>query len=146
MARSTSFVSLAACLLVGAAAAHDGFQWQAATPDSQGLSAAKLAELQAGLAARSTKALLVIRNDRVVLEWYAEGRSAVKPHYTASMAKALVGGLATGVAISDGRMALDDPAVKYIPQWKGDAQKSKITVRQLGSHSSGIEDAEADDL
>ncbi len=138
---------LASALLVAAATAQDaGFQWQTASPESEGLSAAKLAELQAGLAARNTKALLVIRNDRVVWEWYAEGHSAAKIHYTASMAKALVGGLAAGLAITDGKLSLDDRAAKYIRQWQTDPQKSKITVRQLGSHSSGIEDAETDNL
>ena len=100
MTRSTCFVSLFASLLLAAAASaqNAGFRWQTATPESLGLSAAKLAELQAGLAARNTKALLVIRNDRVVLEWYAEGHGTDKSHYTASMVKALVGGLVAGVA------------------------------------------------
>ena len=62
------------------------------------------------------------------------------------MAKAIVGGVSLAVAMTDGRIALDDPAAKYVPQWQDDPRKSKITVRQLGSHTSGIEDAEADDL
>ncbi|MEX2558635.1 MAG: serine hydrolase, partial [Pirellulales bacterium] len=37
-------------------------------------------------------------------------------------------------------------AARYIPQWKHDARKSKIAVRQLGSHTSGLDDAEADGL
>ncbi|MCU0917332.1 MAG: beta-lactamase family protein, partial [Planctomycetes bacterium] len=97
-------------------------------------------------ATRKTTGLLVIRNDKIVCEWYAPGQSATSKHYTASMAKAVVGGVSLAVALSDGRIALDDPAAKYIPQWKSDPQKSRITIRQLGSHTSGIEDAEADDL
>jgi CubicO group peptidase (beta-lactamase class C family) len=50
------------------------------------------------------------------------------------------------VALSDGRLSLDDPAAKYIPQWRDDPRKSRITLRHLGSHTSGIEDAEADNL
>jgi hypothetical protein len=49
------------------------------------------------------------------------------------------------VALTDGRLALDGSAVRYIPQWKG-TPKAAITLRQLGSHTSGIEDAEADGL
>jgi len=62
------------------------------------------------------------------------------------MAKALVGGVAVAVAISDGRLTLDSPAANYVRQWRDDPQKSAITIRQLGSHSSGIEDAEANGL
>lgn len=142
----TLIISLVLMGTTVAAAQQARFEWQTAAAASQGMSAEKLQALQDSLAGKNTKALLVIRNDRVVREWYAEGHSAAKTHYTASMAKALVGGVAAGVAISDGRLALDDPAAKYIPQWKADPLKAKITVRQLGSHSSGIEDAEVDNI
>src|SRR6185295_12894404 len=46
------------------------------------------------------------------------------------------------VALSDGRFSLDDPVAKFVPQWRADPVKSKITFRQLGSHMSGIDDAE----
>ena len=120
------------------------FEWQIATPTSQGLSDEKLNAMQERLAAKGTKALLIARNDRIVLEWYANPES--KSHYTASMAKALVGGVAVAVALTDGVMALDDPAAKFVPQWRDDPKKSKITIRQLGSHTSGLDDAEQDNL
>ncbi len=122
------------------------FQWTTATPESQGMSSEKLATMRDDLAARKTTGLLVIRNDKIVCEWYAPGQSAQSKHGTASMAKAIVGGVSLAVAISDGRITLDDPAAKFIPQWRNDPQKSRITIRQLGSHTSGIEDAEADNL
>ena len=108
------------------------------------MSSRKLDALKESLAARNTQALLVIRDDRIVTEWYAPGHSATKRHYTASLAKAIVGGVSLAVAMDDGRIALDDPAAKYIPQWKGDPRKSRITIRQLGSHTSGLADAEAE--
>ena len=46
------------------------------------------------------------------------------------------------VALNDGRIKLEDFACEYIPAWKNDPQKSKITIRQLATHSAGIEDAE----
>ena len=122
------------------------FQWMTATPESQGISGQKLAALRDDLAARKTSGLLIIRNDKVVCEWYAPGQSARSKHGTASMAKAIVGGVSLALAMTDGRITLDDPAAKFIPQWKDDPRKSRITVRQLGSHTSGIEDAEADKL
>jgi CubicO group peptidase (beta-lactamase class C family) len=105
------------------------------------MSGGKLAALKDNLAVHKTKAFLVLRNDRVVFEWYADGHSASQPHSTASMAKAIVGGLSLAVALSDGRIALDDKAAKYVPQWKGDPRKSRITIRQLGSHTSGLADS-----
>ena len=70
------------------------------------------------------------------------GAGAAIPHGTASLAKAIVGGVATAVALTDGRVALDDRAARFIPQWRDDPRKSRITLRQLGSHTSGLADAE----
>src|SRR5437899_983315 len=114
--------------------------------ESHGMSARKLKEMTDALAARSTSGLLVIRNDKIVCEWYAPGAGRAIPHGTASMAKAIVGGVATAVAITDGRVALDDRAAKFIPQWQADPRKSQITLRQLGSHTSGLADAEDQDV
>jgi CubicO group peptidase (beta-lactamase class C family) len=148
-------IGVLALLLLAAAnasvAAADGgqartFHWRTASPASQGMDGAKLAAMKDTLASRDTKAFLVIRNDKIIYEWYQEGHGPDKQHYTASMAKAIVGGLSLAVAMSDGLIALDDQAAKYVSQWKDDPRKSKITIRQLGSHTSGIEDAEADNL
>jgi len=145
-----TIVGLACILPAGWAAwrpvAAASFEWQTATPESQGMSSQKLNALKDRLASNQTKAFLVVRNDKIVCEWYAPGVSATKPHYTASMAKALVGGVSAAVALSDGRIALDDKAARFVPQWRDDPRKSQITIRQLGSHASGIEDAEQDDI
>jgi CubicO group peptidase (beta-lactamase class C family) len=122
------------------------FQWETATPESQGMSSKKLDALREILAAKKTRAFLVIRNDRILYEWYANNQSASVKQGTASLAKAIVGGLSLGVALTDGRLKLDDKISKYIPQWKNDPQKSAITFRHLGAHASGLEDAEADGL
>ena len=90
-----------------------------ATPESQGMSSKKLDAMKADLAARKTKALLVIRNDKIVYEWYAEGHSAAAKHYTASMAKAIVAGVSVGVALTDNRLALDDPSRHHNPALRG---------------------------
>ena len=62
------------------------------------------------------------------------------------MAKALVGGVSLAVAMSDGRISPDDLASKYIPGWSEDPLKSKITIRHLATHTSGIADAEQDEI
>ena len=143
--------ALAGCvfvMMVASASAADRdrtqqqFRWRFASPVSQGMSRARLDDLRKVLAAKKTNALLVIRNDRIVYRWYARGYNPGKRHGTASLAKALVGGMSLAVAMSDGMIGLDDPACKYVRQWKSDPVKSRITVRHLATHMSGIEDAE----
>src|SRR5947207_1013370 len=137
----------AGCLLVAQpAAAAAPFAWETATPESQGMSSAKLEALKDALAARKTTGFLVVRNDKVVYEWYAPDWPATKPHGTASLAKAVVGGLALGVALTDGRVVLNDLVARYVPQWKDDPRKARIEIRHLGSHTSGLSDAEQDRL
>ncbi|UCD53102.1 MAG: serine hydrolase [Phycisphaerales bacterium] len=134
-------LTLALCGPVCVAA--EPFEWQIVWPTTQGFSPEKLDALRDSLAQRGTKALLIVRNDKIVCEWYAPGHGVEKKHYTASMAKALVGGMSLLVALNDGLIAVDDPAWRYIPQWANDPVRSKITIRHLATHSAGIEDAEA---
>ncbi|MDH4238272.1 MAG: beta-lactamase family protein [Phycisphaerae bacterium] len=139
-------VATGASVAAGDSRQAGAFKWRTASPASQGMDRTKLTAMKDSLAKHHTKAFLVIRNDRIVCEWYQKGHGPDKQHYTASMAKAIVGGVSLAVAMSDGLITMDDKAAKYVPQWKGDPRKSKITIRQLGSHTSGIEDAEADNL
>jgi CubicO group peptidase (beta-lactamase class C family) len=120
--------------------------WPTASAASEGFDLAKLDAARDVLASRNTTGFLVIRRNRIVYEWYAEGSGPDKPHYTASMAKALVGGMSLMLALNDGRIGVDDLASKYIPAWKNDPGKSKITIRHLATHTSGIEDAEQDEI
>src|SRR5437660_7586766 len=99
---------------VGRPAGTKPFEWQSAAPESQGLSSPKLDALRDELARRRTRAFLVIRNDKLVYEWYAKGVAAETKQGTASLAKAVVAGLSLAVAMTDGRIGLDDPASKFI--------------------------------
>jgi CubicO group peptidase (beta-lactamase class C family) len=126
--------------------ARMSWDWTAASPESQGMSSTRLESARADLSERRTTAFLVVRHDRIVFERYASGHGRTKPHYTASMAKALVGGLGLMVAMSDGRIGPDDPASRYVPAWREDPRRRAITVKHLATHTSGIEDAEADGL
>jgi len=127
---------------VGQVANLPQFDWQVASPEDQGISRSKLDALREDLAERGTKTLLIVRHDRIVYEWYAPGQSRTTKHYTASLAKALVGGVSLALALNDGLLKPDDPARTYIPQWDSDPRKSRILIRHLATHSSGIEDAE----
>jgi CubicO group peptidase (beta-lactamase class C family) len=122
-------------------AGAQSFEWKDASPEEEGFSTQKINAMRDTLASHKTTSILVIKNDKIILEWYAPGWDH-KQHGTASLAKALVGGMSLLLALNDGRLQVDDPACKYIPEWKSDPMRSKITIRQLATHSSGIEDAE----
>ncbi len=122
------------------------FRWEHATPESQGMSSQKLDEMTKVLAEKGTKKLLIVKNDKIVHEWFADGwKDDEKSHYTASLAKALVGGLSLAAAMDDGYITLDEAACYYVPQWKNDYRKAMITIRQLATHTSGLMDAQGTD-
>jgi CubicO group peptidase (beta-lactamase class C family) len=135
-------VSLAA--IVGTSrAANWPDEWPTATPERHGFSSPKLQNLWKDLVSRGTTGFLVIRDGKIIFEDYAPGWSRHKPHGTASLAKALVAGDSLMLAMDDGRIRPDDLACQYVPEWKNDPVKNKITIRHLATHTSGIEDAEA---
>jgi CubicO group peptidase (beta-lactamase class C family) len=127
-------------------ACAEAMQWATIPPAEAGLRPEKLEAWRANLEAHRTTGLIVIRRGQIALEWYAPGWDAERPHGTASMAKALVGGMSLAVAMSDGLISPTDLASKYIPDWRADSSKSKITIRQLATHTSGISDAEEDGI
>jgi CubicO group peptidase (beta-lactamase class C family) len=134
---------LAACVALANA---QSMEWATIAPADAGFDPVKLEAWRGTLATHGTTGLLVIRRGRIALEWYAPGWDANRQHGTASMAKALVGGMSLAVAIDDERISPGDLALKYIPMWAGDPLKSKVTIRQLATHTSGISDAEQEGL
>lgn len=135
-------VGIAVCGLTASAAAGTfPAEFPTATPEAHGLVSEKLDAIWSGLEQRQTKIFVVMRNDRIVYERYAGGYTRTKPHYTASLAKALVGGLSLMLAIDDGRVDPADRASRFVPQWRDDPVKRDITIAQLATHTSGIEDA-----
>lgn len=117
-----------------------------------GAETAGLAALQDRLAALGTRALLVARGDRILCEWSRRSwrqplrDPAAATHATASMAKAAVATTALLLGVGDGLVRLEDPVARYVPAWAGDPLKSRVTVAQVASHSSGLDDvARAED-
>ena len=120
---------------------QDTFHLPVVEPESLNIDAGVLQEHADELFRRSTQCYMIIYNDQIVYECYAADWDRNKPHGTASAAKGIMGGLALMLAIHDGLIDMDDLACKYIPQWKDDPLKSKITIRQLGAHASGFDDS-----
>lgn len=116
-------------------------EFPTATPEAHGLVTEKLDALWTSLEQRKTNVFVVMRSDRIVYERYAGGYTRTKPHYTASLAKALVSGLSLMLTIDDGLIKPSDRASHYVPQWKDSPRKQAITIAHLVTHTSGLDDA-----
>jgi CubicO group peptidase (beta-lactamase class C family) len=89
---------------------------------------------------RRGSAVLVLQNGRTIFEHYANGGSASRRWPIFSGTKSFWG-IAALAAVHDGLFKLDDPASDTITEWKKNARKSQITIRQLLSQTDGIEGA-----
>ena len=83
--------------------------------------------------------VLVMKGDKVIFEEYQNGHSADKPWILASGTKSF-SGMMLAAAIEDKIVSsFDEKVSDTITEWKNDPRKSKITVRQLLSLTSGID-------
>ncbi len=82
-------------------------------------------------------AMLVYEDGKLAFERYLNGHTAEKGHVLASGTKSFSGFMAVA-AQEDGLLKLDEKLSDTITEWKEDALKKDITIRQLLSLSSGI--------
>jgi CubicO group peptidase (beta-lactamase class C family) len=78
-----------------------------------------------------------MHNGLILREEYSNGSTFDRVNLLASGTKSFIGVLAAA-AVQDGLMTFDELAVDTLSEWKTDKQKSKITLRQLLSLSSGL--------
>ena len=103
-----------------------------------------LALLDRRLTQLGTRSFMVIRDAQTLYESHARCHGPFTQHYTASAAKALVGGLTAAVALDSGWVRLDDHAIDYVSAWQAREDVQDITLRHLSSHSSGMDEAAVD--
>ena len=86
---------------------------------------------------RRTRAVVVVRDGRIVAERYAPGFTKDTPILGWSMTKTMINAL-VGILVKEGRLAVDRPAP--IPEWQdaGDPRRA-ITLDHLLRMSSGLE-------
>jgi CubicO group peptidase (beta-lactamase class C family) len=113
-----------------------GADWETAAPASQGLSAEKLDKAREWLATHNSRSGLVVRHGRIVAEWYFEGADRSSKFAAYSTSKSL-SSIATGLAIADGKLTLDQTVGRYLPDVQPSGKKA-ITVKQLISMTSGV--------
>ncbi|WP_050606006.1 serine hydrolase [Ruegeria sp. 6PALISEP08] len=83
------------------------------------------------------RAVVVVRNGRIVAENYADGFDAQTPLLGWSMTKTVTAGL-IGTLIEAGRMNLSDNLVDSFPDWAEDTRRD-ITVADMLSMTSGLQ-------
>lgn len=89
--------------------------------------------------ARDTRSmsLIVMRNGKVELEWYAPGYSEASRSSPASMMKPVMA-MVMGAVIARGDIgSVDDPIGRYITEWKDDP-RGAITIRQVLQMNTGL--------
>lgn len=82
--------------------------------------------------------LLVVQHGKTLLEEYPNGGNARITHQIYSGTKAFFT-LAALVAAQEGLLGLDEPVANTITEWRGDARRSKITIRELMNFSDGLD-------
>lgn len=142
-------VVAASALLASASASQDvPANRYVALRDSDGVSSLALREAidplfdgSADPATGETRALIVMRRGEIVAERYAPGFDAHSRFLSWSIAKTVTG-LIVGLMVSDGRLALDDPAPVAAWRQPGDP-RAAITLRELLQMRSGLQNVEA---
>lgn len=88
---------------------------------------------------RGNGALLIVRNDTVLLERYYGNFSRLSPSAIFSVTKAVTA-LLCGIAVDEGRMSLNAPVTEYIPELgKADPLFRQLTVEQLLDMRTGLD-------
>ncbi len=101
-----------------------------------GINPKVLADLLKQGAASHSDAIVIIKNDEVVGQWYF-GKTP-KPIEAMSVTKSIAA-LAIGCLLHDGKLkSLDEPVCDFYPEWN-QGRKKLITVRQLLNHTSGLQ-------
>jgi len=82
-------------------------------------------------------ALLILVDGTPVVERYANGYDAEKPHALYSGTKSFWG-VTAAAAHDDGLLDLDEPVAQTIPEWQADPRRARVTLRDLLALTSGI--------
>jgi CubicO group peptidase (beta-lactamase class C family) len=89
-------------------------------------------------ASRRGVSLLVVQHGKTLMEEYTNGGNARLPHQIYSGTKTFFT-MAALIAAQEGLLRLDDPVANTIAEWRGDARRNKITIRELMNFSDGLD-------
>ena len=129
-----------------------GATWSGVTPASLGWNESKIADLKTFLQTSNTRALIVLKDGKIVIEEYLGKQfdgtvdfSVNSNWYWASAGKTLTSAL-VGIANSQGKINLDAKTSDYLGMgWTSltPTQQNKITVRHQLTMTTGLDDGVA---
>lgn len=80
-------------------------------------------------------ALVLVKDDKVIYR-KSFGRHTPETVVPIASASKWLSGAVIMTLVDEGKLSLDDPVSKYLPEFTGD--KANITIRQLFAHTSGL--------
>ncbi|HMS98690.1 MAG TPA: serine hydrolase [Saprospiraceae bacterium] len=119
-----------------------GSVWQTSDAHALGWDTTLLQDLRLFLDTTDTKAFMVLKDGKIVLEYYFNDHNATKPWYWASAGKSLTS-VMVACAQADGKLKLTDPTSKYLGVgWTSctAAEESKITIQHQITMTTGLND------
>ena len=123
-----------------------GDQWDTIHPQTLGWCQPKIDSLYAYLDTNNTKAFILLKDGKIVLEKYFGTHTAATPWYWASAGKTITSFM-VGMAQQDGYLSIDDTTSNILgPGWTNTtpSQEEKITIRNQLTMTSGLDDAVVD--
>jgi CubicO group peptidase (beta-lactamase class C family) len=129
-----------AATLFAAPPVFPGKTWQTAKPADVGLDEAQLRKAR-DYALSGGGSGMIVRHGKLVLAW-----GDLKRRYDLKSTTKSIGMIAVGLAIKDGKLKLDDPAVKHHPGFGTPPENNaktgwlkQITLRHLATQTAGFE-------
>lgn len=119
-----------------------GSNWEKLSPDSLHWCSNKIDSLYTYLENNNTKAFLLLKNGKIVLEKYFGTHTETSNWYWASAGKSLTAFI-TGIALQEGKLTLSDVSSKYLGQgWTNctSEKENLITIRHQLTMTSGLDD------
>lgn len=123
-----------------------GDEWQTVSPASLGWCVEETDSLYQFLETENSKAFILLKDGKIVLEKYFGSFTADSVWYWASAGKSLTG-FTTGIAQREGFLSIEDSSSRYLGQgWTGctPAFEDHILIRNQLSMTTGLNDAVAD--
>ncbi len=123
-----------------------GNAWDTISPSSLGYCPSKIDSLYDFLASENTKAFILLKDGKIVLEKYFGTHNQDTPWQWASAGKTITSFM-TGIAQQEGYLSIADATSQYIGKgWTNctPEQEEKITIRHQLTMTSGLDDGVAD--
>jgi len=120
--------------------------WETTTPSALGWCQPNIDSLYQFLDNQNTKAFILLKNGKIVLEQYFNGQTATSNWYWASAGKTLTGFM-VGLAQQDGYLQLSDSSSQYLGAgWTActPEQEGNITIWNQLTMTSGLNDGVSD--